>query len=128
MKEGKLDPVKREIGRRIQYLRKNHRDNLSQEGEAHRLGVKIDRYAAWEVGRAVPPVKILIALADRYKVTLDYLLAGRKEKALREPLPPRIESMAYDLAEMPEEDRRECERLIEAKKTNWKRNRIHDLY
>lgn len=62
---------------RIKELRLEH--GLTQEAVGEIIGVK--RYAvySYEKGRACPEMKSLIALADYFEVSMDYL-AGRTDK------------------------------------------------
>ena len=62
---------------RIKELRIEH--GLTQEAVGEIIGVK--RYAvySYEKGRACPEMKGLIALADYFEVSMDYL-AGRTDK------------------------------------------------
>lgn len=62
---------------RIRDLRMEH--GLTQEEVGKIIGVK--RYAvhSYEKGRACPEMKGLVALADYFKVSMDYL-AGRTDK------------------------------------------------
>ena len=62
---------------RIRDLRMEHR--LTQEEVGKIIGVK--RYAvySYEKGRACPEMKGLVALADYFEVSMDYL-AGRTDK------------------------------------------------
>ncbi|MBD5154609.1 MAG: helix-turn-helix transcriptional regulator [Oscillibacter sp.] len=62
---------------RIKELRLEH--GLTQEAVGEIIGVK--RYAvySYEKGRACPEMKGLVALADYFEVSMDYL-AGRTDK------------------------------------------------
>ena len=62
---------------RIKELRKEK--GLSQEGVGNIIGVT--RYAvySYEKGRAYPEMKSLVALAEYFDVSMDYL-AGRTDK------------------------------------------------
>ena len=63
------------LGERIKYLR--NKEGLTQKELAAYLQVPRDTLANWEVDRAMPSVDMLAKLADRFKVTTDYLL-GRE--------------------------------------------------
>ena len=62
---------------RIYELRKEH--GLSQDALGDIIGVKRFSIYSYEKGRACPEMKSLIALADYFDVSLDYL-AGRTDK------------------------------------------------
>ena len=70
---------------RIKELRLER--GLTQEAVGEIIGVK--RYAvySYEKGRACPEMKGLVALADYFGVSMDYL-AGRTD--IRDPLPPGV--------------------------------------
>ena len=63
------------IGQRIAALRKNAR--LSQAELAQTLGVSPSAVGMYEQGRREPSAAALVALADLFGVTTDYLLTGR---------------------------------------------------
>lgn len=52
---------------------------LSQEELAHLLGVTRQAVQKWEAGTSRPDMDNLTALADYFKVSLDYLIRGEKE-------------------------------------------------
>ncbi len=58
--------------RRIRDLREDH--DLSQKQLAAALGISQRVYSYYETGKHVIPPEILVALADYYGVTVDYLL------------------------------------------------------
>ena len=60
------------LGPRIRELRKSH--GLKAEQVADILGVKRRTLTNYETGRREPNVNQLIALADYFGVTLDYLV------------------------------------------------------
>lgn len=61
---------------RLKELRKERR--LYQRELAEMLGVSVRGYQCYETGEHEPGVKKLIALADYYKVSIDYLV-GRTD-------------------------------------------------
>ena len=63
------------IGQRIAALRKNAQ--LSQAELAHALGVSPSAVGMYEQGRREPSAAGLVALAEVFGVTTDYLLTGR---------------------------------------------------
>ena len=68
--------------RRIRDLREDH--DFTQQELAERLGMKQPQYSRYERGYRDIPTDILIALADLYDTSVDYLL-GRTD----DPRPPR---------------------------------------
>ena len=48
--------------------------NLSQKSAAISIGVKAPSMSAWENGSARPTIENLVAMAELYGVTVDYLL------------------------------------------------------
>ncbi|MBQ7566584.1 MAG: helix-turn-helix transcriptional regulator [Oscillospiraceae bacterium] len=63
--------------RRLEDLRIDH--DLTQQEVADLLGCKREVYRRYEKGTRTIPVDFLIALADHYKVSLDYIV-GRDSK------------------------------------------------
>ena len=66
-----------EYQRRIRDLREDH--DLTQQQVAAVLGTSQTMYARYERGANELPIRHLIALADFYHVTTDYIL-GRSSK------------------------------------------------
>ena len=62
---------------RMKELRKERK--LKQQELADEFSVKLRTYQGYEGGRSEPKFETLIALADLFDVTLDYLL-GRTEQ------------------------------------------------
>ena len=62
---------------RIRELRLEH--GLTQEEVGEIIGVKRYSVYSYEKGRACPEMKGLVALADYFEVSMDYL-AGRTDK------------------------------------------------
>ena len=63
-------------GERMKMLRKERK--IPQQQLADLMGVKIRGYQYYEKEQAEPSIKALIALADFYGVTIDYLV-GRTD-------------------------------------------------
>lgn len=61
---------------RIKKIRKLH--NLTQKQVAISLGIAEQAYQRYEYGKVSPGIDFLLALADFYKVSLDYLV-GRSD-------------------------------------------------
>ena len=64
------------LGPRIKEWRQDR--NLSQQQLAEKIGVKSNSVSRYESGVARPSIDVLIALADFFGVSTDYLL-GRTE-------------------------------------------------
>lgn len=62
---------------RLKEIRTN--SPYKQREVAEFLGVKLRTYQGYEMGMAEPSIKKLIALADYFDVTLDYLM-GRTDE------------------------------------------------
>ncbi len=63
------------IGNRISELRKKH--NYSQEYVAEQLDVSRQAVSKWEVDKASPDTNNLIALAELFGVSVEYLASGK---------------------------------------------------
>ena len=64
----------------LKRCRKNY--NVTQKQAAAAAGVSSAMYQFYEYGRHEPPASVLIALADYYDVSLDYLV-GRSDNPQR---------------------------------------------
>lgn len=56
----------------LKLLRKQH--GLTQEAVAEKLGVSRQAVAKWERGECLPDIENVIAIADMYEVTVDFLV------------------------------------------------------
>ena len=65
------------LGMRIASLRQGR--GLSQAELAHRLNISASAVGMYEQGRREPSVDTLIALAQVFGVSLDYLLSGQPD-------------------------------------------------
>lgn len=72
--------TKNTIGRNLRGLRKTC--NLTQEQLAQQMNMKRQTLSNYEIGKRVPDIYELIALADIFDVTLDEI-AGRKKKSAK---------------------------------------------
>lgn len=67
------------------YKECREQKGLSQKAAAISLGVKSPSVSGWETGKTQPTIDNLIAMADLYGVTVDYLLDHNfSEKAASE--------------------------------------------
>ena len=73
--------VKAEIGKRITDLREQY--NISQDDLAARLGISSGFLGLVEKGSRGTTVSKLIAISNIFRVSLDYLLAGREKRPMR---------------------------------------------
>jgi len=69
------------LSKRLKSLRDE--SSLTQEGLCLLLGIKRTTYAQYETGSRTPDIKTLIAIADYYYVSLDYLVDRRDERAFK---------------------------------------------
>ena len=76
------------FGERLQALRQ--RAGMSQDALAERLGVSRQAVSRWERDETMPETDKVIALADLFGVTTDYLLRPRPEETEQKAqMPPR---------------------------------------
>lgn len=71
------------IGQRISELRKSNA--LSQEYVAERLGVTRQAVSKWETDLSAPDTYNLIALAELFDVSVEYIATGKQLEQLRPP-------------------------------------------
>lgn len=62
------------LGEKLKSARVNN--NLSRNQVAELIGVSVSMIGHYETGERVPSVEILLKLASRYKVSIDYLLGN----------------------------------------------------
>ena len=62
----------KEIGKRIKEIRIEQ--GLSQQQFGELLSVSQDTVSLWENGKAVPTAEFLIAVAQQFDVSVDYIL------------------------------------------------------
>ena len=63
------------LGARIATLR--HKANLSQKKLAERLHISPSAVGMYEQGRREPSIDILVAIAQEFRVTIDFLVLGK---------------------------------------------------
>lgn len=73
------------IGSRISALRKEH--GFSQEYVAEKLDVSRQAVSKWEQDLCAPDTYNLIALAELFSVSVEYLAVGKKEEKREVPAP-----------------------------------------
>jgi len=64
---------------RLKEVRTNSR--MKQREVAEYLGINLRTYQGYETGRSEPSIKKLIALADYFDVTMDYLVGRTDEQS-----------------------------------------------
>ena len=62
----------KKIGNRIKEIRIEH--NFSQQKMGEVLSVSQDTVSLWEKGKSVPTAEFLIAIAEKFEVSVDYIL------------------------------------------------------
>ena len=72
------------LGKRLQELRKEQ--GLTQEDVATAIGVEAGAYSNYERETRTPDVQKLTALADYFKVTIDYLCGRTPSKTGGNPM------------------------------------------
>ena len=68
-----MDIIK--IGKRIKEIRIDQ--GLSQQSFGALLSVSQDTVSLWEKGKSVPTAELLVAIAVRFEVSVDYILCLR---------------------------------------------------
>jgi transcriptional regulator with XRE-family HTH domain len=68
------DAYRREVGSRLRLLRQAL--GVPAGRLAAEFGVAAPRWSQWETGRHLADLRIMVRLARRYRVTLDYLFLG----------------------------------------------------
>ena len=63
---------------RIKNLREDH--DLTQKQVAEYLNIKQNTYSQYETGNRQIPIEVLVALAEFYKTSTDYLLGLTDQK------------------------------------------------
>lgn len=93
------------IGQRIAALRKNAR--LSQAELAHTLGVSPSAVGMYEQGRREPSAACLVAMAQVFGVTTDYLLTGRPTQPRDSQVLTKMMEELVDLTQLHLQNRRD---------------------
>lgn len=62
------------IGSQIRYLRKSN--NLTQKELSNQLGLTPKMISFYENSERIPPIDIVVKLAEIFNVSSDYLLGG----------------------------------------------------
>ena len=83
-----------QIGQRLRELRL--KNNLKQDDIIKRFSLSSGRYSQYETGKRRPDYELLMALADFYHVSIDYLLGHE----VAQPDPPADTSEPADIKEL----------------------------
>lgn len=67
-----------DVPKRLKYLRDTH--NMSQAQFAEIIKVSPGNVAAWELGKVLPGSKALINIAQKFDVSIDWLLLGKEHE------------------------------------------------
>ena len=68
---------RKKFSERLKNLR--NQKNVTGVSVARTLGITPQSFHAWEIGKTVPTSDLLVALADLFDVSIDYLV-GRSDK------------------------------------------------
>ena len=74
------------LNKRLKDLRK--KNNVMQKEVAKVIGVSVQAYSNYELGKRFPDIDAIPKLADYFDVTTDYLLGRTNEPNLMAPPPP----------------------------------------
>lgn len=84
------------LGARIAALRREQ--GMSQAQLAHRLQISPSAVGMYEQGRREPSVELLVAMAEEFQVSMDFLLTG-KPAARNTEYPQRLLQAHLDAAQ-----------------------------
>lgn len=87
------------IGQRISKLRKEK--SLSQEYIAEQIGVTRQAVSKWENDTSAPDTYNLIALAELFNVSVEYIATGKTEEPPLTVAQPQVIQIATEKEEMP---------------------------
>lgn len=87
------------IGQRISELRKSNA--LSQEYVAERLGVTRQAVSKWETDLSAPDTYNLIALAELFDVSVEYIATGKQTEQPRPPEPQQTKLQQPEVPQTP---------------------------
>ena len=74
------------IGKNLKRLRTEY--NITQKELADYLGVTPKAVSFYELDQRMPPPELILKIADRFNVTIDFLFGYEKEKAILSTLSP----------------------------------------
>lgn len=86
-----------DVSDRLKLLRNNH--NLSQAKFAIMIDVSPGNVAAWELKTSLPGAKALISIAQKFELSIDWLLLGHEATENEKPLPHELMKRLTDLTD-----------------------------
>lgn len=98
-------------------LRKKY--GYTQEDVSQHLNIQRQTYCNYENASRTPPLDIIIALAELYHVSIDYLICGEKEAEDPVPLFPLNQAeqmLVSEFSLLPEQSQKEVMNYIQFKK------------
>lgn len=111
--------MKEKFAARLRQIRKEK--NIMQKDFAEQLGINQPTYNAYEMGKSMPPCEVMVSIADKLDVSLDYLM-GRVDN-------PKIAIIGFD--DLPEELKVEGIKAVyalkEAVKTGLTADEINEI-
>ncbi len=112
---------------RLKELREQRR--LIQEGLALKLNVSQSTISAYEVGERVPDLETLIAIADFFNVSLDYLagLSDLKQQIRQSDLSPSELEHIHTYRQLRDTDREKINHTLTVCKAGDKEKRYAEL-
>ncbi len=76
------------------------RGELPRAEFAVRMGLPLTTVAGWERGVSFPPPEALVRISEMFRVSLDWLIAGRATPFIENPMPPVDESLLVRIHEV----------------------------
>lgn len=93
------------------------RKNLKRQAIADFLGISTQSFTHWSKRGNVPAADIIFKMADFLGVSAEYLVKGKIESGI----PQNVLDMAYEIAELDQNDQREIQLLLNLKKEKYLR-------
>ncbi len=106
MKQSILTQQMYELRKKAQY---------TQEDVSHKLNIQRQTYCNYENATRTPPMEIIIALADLYHVSVDYMVRGAKSLSPA-PLSPAERKLVSEFSSLPERSQKEVLNFVHFKK------------
>ncbi|MBI5852304.1 MAG: helix-turn-helix transcriptional regulator [Planctomycetes bacterium] len=104
------------LAQRLRELRAHH--HLTQDEVARRIGCHESAVSRWEASSRLPPCTDVLALAELYGVSCDYLL-GRKEQPVNPAVALLDQALLDRLAVAPDVETFDAIVLERAEQTAW---------
>jgi transcriptional regulator with XRE-family HTH domain len=103
--------IRASFGARLKALRKERK--LTQKEAAAQIGVQATHLNKYEAGMHAPPLEKIIALADLYSVSLDFLITGNAKEA-QQLKNTRLFERFQALEDFPRDDQETIVKVIDA--------------